>query len=176
MQIHQLVLSRRRSLALVITAEAKLVVRAPRRLPEKDIYIFIEQKRSWIEKKIAEVSTRPKPKQLSGNEQKSYYQLAKKVIPERVKYYSDLTGLKPKAVKISRARKRWGSCGAKGTINVSWRLALVPQEVMDYVVVHELAHLVERNHGKRFWQRVAEISPNYRACRKWLRRHGSIIS
>ncbi|MBU0686526.1 MAG: M48 family metallopeptidase [Candidatus Margulisbacteria bacterium] len=72
-------------------------------------------------------------------------------------------------VKVSSAKKRWGSCTSKGTINLSWRLVLTPPEVIDYVVVHELVHLVEPNHSKRFWQRVAEIMPGYQAQRKRLR-------
>ncbi|MFH1683961.1 MAG: YgjP-like metallopeptidase domain-containing protein [Candidatus Margulisiibacteriota bacterium] len=174
-EIHQLIRSKRRSLALIVTDEAKLVIRAPHRLSEEQILNFVGQKRKWIERKIAEISNRPRPRLLSEDEKDSYRRLACRIIPERVKYYSELTGLQPGLVKISNARKRWGSCGSKGTINISWRLMLMPAEVIDYVVVHELVHLVERNHSRRFWRRVAEIIPDYKLHRRWLRRHGSLV-
>jgi len=169
MKIHRLVRTRRKSLALVITEDAQLVIRAPRRLPQSYIDRFIEQKRRWIEKKIAEISSRPKVLPLSHEQEQAYRELAAVIIPARVKYYSELTGLYPKKVKISNARKRWGSCGAKGTINIAWRLILFPQEVIDYVVVHELVHLVEHNHSRRFWHRVGQILPDYRVHKQRLR-------
>jgi predicted metal-dependent hydrolase len=169
MEIHRLLRSKRRSVALIVTEEAKLVIRAPHRLPERYILRFVEQKRSWINKKIAEISSRPKTAPLSKEQEAVYQGLAEKVIPARVKHYSALTGLRPNKVRISNAGKRWGSCSAKGTINISWRLLQFPQEVIDYVVVHELVHLVERNHGKKFWQRVEEIIPDHRALRQQLR-------
>ena len=169
MKIHQLIRCKRRSLALIVTEDAKLVIRAPHRLPHAHILRFVEQKRRWIENKIAEISSRPKALPLSPEQKDAYRELAARIIPARVKYYSDLTGLRPKKVRISNARKRWGSCSAKGTINISWRLVQHSQEVIDYVVVHELVHLAERNHGKRFWQRVAEVIPEHHSLRRRLR-------
>ena len=174
-QIHQLIRSRRKSLALVVTEDAKLIIRAPHCLPERDIHIFIEQKRSWIERKLTEISARPKPPVMSEEEKINYCKLAQQRIPERVKYYSELAGLQPRSVRISKAKKRWGSCGSKGTLNFAWRLVLAPLEVIDYVVVHELVHLVERNHGRKFWKKVSEIIPGYKVYRKWLRKNGSLI-
>jgi predicted metal-dependent hydrolase len=165
----QLIRCRRRSLALIVTEDAKLVVRAPHRLPESDIRKFVRQKSRWIQRKMAAANSRPQPRVLSGAEELAFHRLAGKIIPERVKYYSELSGLKPAAVKISGARKRWGSCGAKGTLNFAGRLVLAPLSVVDYVVVHELVHLVERNHSKRFWRRVEGIMPDYKVRRHWLR-------
>ncbi len=159
------------------------MVRAPHKLPEARILRFVEQKqrwmlvrrllKRWIKRKIAEISSRPKALPLTQAQEQFYRALAEKVIPQRVKYYSELTGLRPNKVRISNAGKRWGSCSAKGTINIAWRLVQFPQEVVDYVVVHELAHLAERNHGIRFWSRVKEIVPQYKAHRRWLRQNGS---
>lgn len=168
-QIHQLIRCKRKSLALIVTAEAQLVIRAPWRLPEADIHNFIQKKRPWIERKIREVSSRPKPLVLSDEEKSEWRKLAGKRIPERAKYFIELTGFRPRSIKITGAKKRWGSCGAKGSINLSWRLILMPPQVVDYVIVHELVHLVERNHSKRFWSKVAEIMPGYHLQRRWLR-------
>lgn len=168
-KISQLIRSHRRSVSLIVTKEAELIIRAPHQLPEAHILKFVEQKKDWIERKIKEMANRPRPLTLTQTQQQAYRELAKKIIPQRVKYFSELTGLSPKLVKISNAKKRWGSCTSKGTINLSWRLVLTPPEVIDYVVVHELVHLVEPNHSKRFWRRVAEIIPGYQAQRKQLR-------
>ncbi|MFC1568317.1 M48 family metallopeptidase [Candidatus Margulisiibacteriota bacterium] len=169
MQPFQLIRSRRRSLALIVTQDAKLVIRAPHRLPEIDIHKFVRAKRRWIARKMAQAASRPRLPVLTPAQEQDSRELAKKIIPQRVKYYSEMTGLKPACVRISSARKRWGSCGAKGTLNFAWRLVLAPPPVIDYVVVHELVHLVERDHSRRFWSRVGEVMPDYKVQRRWLR-------
>ncbi len=168
----QIIRCKRKSLALIITEDAQLVIRAPHRLPEADIHNFVQQKRHWIKRKIAQISSRPRPLVYSAAEKQAWRKLAEQRITERCKYFSDLTGLKPRSIKISNAKKRWGSCGPKGTLNFTWRLILAPPEVIDCVIVHELVHLVERNHSKRFWSRVAEIIPDHKAHRRWLREKG----
>ncbi len=75
-------------------------------------------------------------------------------------------------VKITGARKRWGSCSPKGILNFSWRLILAPPPVVEYVVIHELVHLVERNHSRRFWRRVESLMPDYKTRRAWLKENG----
>jgi len=172
-QIHRLIRCKRRSLALIVNDQAQLIIRAPHRLPEVEILKFVDRKRRWIEKKIAEISSRPRPRVLSEAEKDYFQSLARKIIPERVNYYSKLTGLRPKLVRINNAKKRWGSCGAKWNLNFPWRLVLTPPDVIDYVVVHELVHLAERNHSKRFWKRVEEILPDYRQRRKSLKKRGA---
>jgi predicted metal-dependent hydrolase len=74
-------------------------------------------------------------------------------------------------VSLRDSRSRWGSCSAKGALSFSWRLVLAPEAVLDYVVAHEVAHLVEMNHGPRFWALVEKLTPDYRAPRSWLRRN-----
>lgn len=167
---------RRRSIALIVTAEAELVVRAPRHVSLDYIEAIIGRKRAWIERKIAEVARRPKPVVLTAEERARLQREAAAKLFERCGHYSKLTGHEPSAVRISRARSRWGSCGPTGIVSFSWRLALVPPAVADYVVVHELVHLVERNHSPRFWGRVAQIMPDYKLHRRWLREHGHSLA
>jgi predicted metal-dependent hydrolase len=69
-------------------------------------------------------------------------------------------------------RSRWGSCSSKGALNFNWRLVLAPHDVLDYVVVHEICHLVELNHGRRFWRLVEQRRPGYRESKRWLDDHG----
>ena len=75
-------------------------------------------------------------------------------------------------IALRDQRSRWGSCSSKGTLSFNWRLVLAPHDVLDYVVVHEICHLVELNHGPRFWQLVAKRRPNYRDSKRWLDEHG----
>ncbi len=171
----EVIRSHRRSLVLIITPEARLVIRAPLKLPAEAINRFIQQKKRWIERQMARLSARPRPIVLMEEEREGWIRIAREKIVERCRYFSELTGYRPVSVSISSARSRWGSCGAKGTINFSWRLAMAPPEVIDYVVVHELVHLIERNHSARFWRRVAEIIPDHKLHRRWLRENGHLL-
>jgi hypothetical protein len=98
-----------------------------------------------------------------------YILMAKKIIEERVSYYAARYKLKFARIRISNAKKRWGSCNHKGNLNFSWRLIMAPIETIDYVVVHELAHLEIKNHSARFWNKVRFMYPGYEQQRRWLR-------
>jgi len=91
------------------------------------------------------------------------------IISGRIKPYVERTGLKYTRLSITSAKKRWGSCSLKGRLNFTWRLAMTPLAVVDYVIVHELVHLDEHNHSSRFWQKVRALFPDYRQARRWLR-------
>ena len=81
-------------------------------------------------------------------------------------------GVTPTVVRVRELGRRWGSCSAKGVVDLHWAIMLLPAHVADYVIVHELAHLRELNHGAGFWHLVAEVMPDYRQHRLWLKRHG----
>jgi len=104
-----------------------------------------------------------------------YRDQAKSIIPERSKWYSSFIGLRFVRVNITGAAKRWGSCSRKKNLNFSWRLIMAPPEIIDYVILHELAHLKEQNHSKRFWNMVSSMCPDYRAYRKWLKENGHTL-
>lgn len=91
------------------------------------------------------------------------------VVRERVDYYANLMGVKYASIKMSEAKRRWGSCGAGDTLNFAWRLVMCPQSVIDYVVVHELSHITYKDHSAKFWTRVATVIPSYREAQDWLR-------
>ncbi len=101
-----------------------------------------------------------------------YRTQAKQILTERVRLYAGQYGFQYRKIGITSARTRWGSCSADGSLNFSWRLVMAPAEVVDYVVVHELAHTVFHNHSRRFWKRVEKIMPDYKERRKWLRKDG----
>jgi predicted metal-dependent hydrolase len=98
-----------------------------------------------------------------------YRMLARRELEKKVGQYAPLLAVSPRAVKINGANTRWGSCSARGNLNFSWRLMMADEAVIDYVVVHELAHLAELNHSPRFWALVAGVLPDYRERKKELR-------
>jgi len=104
-----------------------------------------------------------------------YRQQARREIETRAAFFAQKHQFQYKKIRISSARTRWGSCSTRGTLSFSWRLILTPPDVIDYVVVHELAHTVHHNHSKRFWKLVEKILPDYRERRRRLRQYGQQI-
>lgn len=92
-------------------------------------------------------------------------------IRSRVNFYSPLIGVQPGRIAIRDQKSRWGSCSSKGNLNFNWKLIMAPPQVLDYVVIHELCHLLEFNHSPRFWQLVYDRMPDYEAWKKWLKLH-----
>ncbi len=102
-----------------------------------------------------------------------WYRLeAERVFMECVAHYAPLMQVVPRQVKLSSARTQWGSCTSRGVVRLNWQLVKMPLHLIDYVVVHELAHLVEMNHSASFWRVVEKVCPDHARCRAELRRHG----
>jgi predicted metal-dependent hydrolase len=94
------------------------------------------------------------------------------IAAEKIKKYSILIGVNPTKITIREQKTRWGSCSSKGSINLNWKLVMAPMEVIDYVIVHELCHMIEMNHSKNYWKIVSSIMPDYKNHRKWLKENG----
>jgi predicted metal-dependent hydrolase len=101
--------------------------------------------------------------------------LAKAAIPERVEALNARCGMTYSRISIRSQRTRWGSCSRRGTLSFNWRLVLLPPEVMDYLIYHELAHIQQMNHSRRFWKVVERWCPGYREAERWLRQHGPYL-
>ena len=102
-----------------------------------------------------------------------YRRQARTILTERAEQYAGRGGLgEPVGLRITGARSRWGSCGSRGSINFTWRLVMAPLPVIDYVVVHELAHLRELNHSRAFWALVKGVLPDYKGRDRWLKNNG----
>jgi len=104
-----------------------------------------------------------------------YKKMAKEIINERIKFYANKYGFKYNKIKITSANKRWGSCTGRGNLNFSYRLIMAPLEVVDYVVVHELVHLVDKTHKKSFYNKVEKILPDYKERKDWLNKNGYLL-
>ena len=181
----KLIRSRRRTISIEITPDAQVIVRAPRYASVRDINNFIGEKADWIDKHVKKMQERRRleqerekdnPKQeLSPQEIKLLTTRAKRIIPQRVRYYADLMGVTYERITIRKQKSRWGSCSSKGNLNFNCLLMKTPEEIIDYVVVHELCHLKEMNHSDRFWAEVEKVLPDYRDRRRWLKDHGNEI-
>lgn len=101
-----------------------------------------------------------------------YISKAKKIIQERLELFNDRIGVKINTVRFKNQKTRWGSCSNKGNLNFNWKLVMAPTYIVDYVVVHELCHLIQMNHSKEFWQQVRSLIPDYKERRKWLKENG----
>lgn len=102
--------------------------------------------------------------------------LARSHFEKRLAEIADKHGISFNRLRISSARTRWGSCSRKRNINLNWRLIFAPQQVLDYVITHELSHLTHMNHSKAFWQHVEGIMPDYRTHRAWLKKNARDLS
>ena len=167
---YEIVRSRRRTVALEVTREGRVLVRAPLRMPQGEIERFVASHAAWLEKAQAKVAARQAAHPpLTEQETAALRQRAKELLPDRVAHYAAIMGVTPTSVKITSARTRFGSCSGKNGICFSLYLMQYPEEAIDYVVVHELAHLVHRNHGPAFHALVASVLPDHRARRNLLR-------
>lgn len=104
-----------------------------------------------------------------------YKKQARLVINKRITIYQDKIGRKPVRVRIKNQKKRWGSCSSKGNLNFNWRLIMGPISVLDYLLAHELAHLVHPNHSKEYWKLIRSIMPEYQESKQWLKINGNLL-
>jgi predicted metal-dependent hydrolase len=167
---YRLIRSGRRTLALEITADARLLVRAPRNCPEAYIARFVESRTDWIESRMERQRRQlTQSRTLSEAEIRTLTAEAESVIPPLVRTWSEKLGLVPAGLRITGAKQRFGSCSAKNSLCFSYRLLLYPREAVEYVVVHELAHIAHKNHGRDFYALIAAVLPDYRAREKLLK-------
>ncbi len=172
MTAYELIRSNRHTLALEITADLRVLVRAPLRCPKREIEQFVTSHEDWIERHLAiqrERAVAAAARQVSAEEEARLRALAAQVIPSRVAYYSKVMGLTPTGVRITSAQKRFGSCSSKNSLCFSWRLMQYPPEAIDYVVVHELAHIRHHNHSAAFYALLAQFLPDHCERRALLR-------
>ena len=170
---YRLIRSQRKTLSLQLMPDGSLTVRAPLRMPESEIRKFVESKQNWIESHRAKLTARPPQPHLSDVELRALADQALKIIPARVAYFAPLVGVRYGRITVRNQRSRWGSCSSQGNLNFNCLLMLCPEEIVDYVVVHELCHRKEMNHSPRFWAEVERVLPDYKQRLQWLKENGN---
>lgn len=178
----EIIRSSRKTLAIEIRPDMRVIVRAPHRAPNGYIEQFISDRADWIvehlrrmEQKNRQCNDTLPVKKLSNNDIKKLADKACTCIPGRVAHFAPLVGVTYGRITIRNQRTRWGSCSSRGNLNFNCLLMLAPPEVIDYVVVHELCHRKEMNHSQLFWNEVARVLPGYAEQEKWLKTHGNEI-
>lgn len=166
---YKLIRSKRKTIELSIDENFSPLVKAPLKMSTADIEKFVAKHEKWIEKQIKTKLEHAEKYSLSEEE---IFVLKTKALPyltERTNYFAGIMGVKPTGIKITSAKKRFGSCNGKNSICYSWRLMQYPPEAIDYVVVHELAHIVHKNHGKEFYALIERYLPDYKNREKLLK-------
>ena len=167
---YKVIYSARRTVSLCIKDEG-LVVRAPFGTSETRIKEILEKHSSWIAKHLKRREEKNARESALTDEMIAKLKKdARRVLKAKAEYYSSLMGLKFGRITVTGAKTRFGSCSSKGNLSFSYRLMLYPEAAVDYVVVHELAHLVEMNHSPRFYKIVESVLPDYKKRKKLLKK------
>ena len=176
MVLYTLLRSKRKTIAIYIDEDAAIEVRAPLKMATAEIDKFVYSKQAWIEKTARKaIARRENALILSKNQELELKAKAEEIIPTRVAFYANVMDVKPNSVKIGGAKKRWGSCNNKNDLIFSRRLMLADISAVDYVIVHELAHIREYNHSKKFWLVVERVLPDYKDRQKKLKEMPMIL-
>lgn len=139
--------------------DGKVMVTKPSRISISYLENFLIQKKEWIEKYVSK-SLKIGPR-LNKNDYKNHKIKALILAEERIKFFNQHYNFTYKKISIKDQKTRWGSCSKKGNINFNYKIALIPEYLTDYIVVHELCHLGQFNHSYKFWNLVAETVPDY---------------
>ena len=161
--------SKRKSVGLEITGDCEIIVRAPIKMSDREIAEFVSKYRGWIDKKLPEAEKRAEKSKAISEKEYELRRAAQETIPALVERYSKIMGLRPTSVKITSAEKRFGTCSGKNSLCFSWRLMAYPTEAVEYVVVHELAHIKHHNHSPAFYALIEKYMPDYRRRQKMLK-------
>ncbi len=171
--------SKRKSVSMEIRPDKTVVIRAPKWMSDEEIDRFFTEKSGWIEKSIRKLDEqREKYKDiepLTADEMQKLADKAGEVLPKKARLYAERLGVSFGRITIRNQRTRWGSCSSKGNLNFNCLIMLAPEYVQDYVVVHELCHLIEMNHSKRFWALVESVIPDYRKSEGYLKTQGPVL-
>ena len=167
---YEIIRSNRKTLGLQVK-DGRVIVCAPRIVTIRQIERFVSEHEAWIEnalqRQAAKQAAHPEP---TAEERAEFIRLAKEILPQRTAFWSARMGLTPTQIRITSARRRFGSCSSEGHICYSWRLMQYPPEAIDYVIVHELAHLKHMNHSDAFYALVAKYLPDHKARRALLKK------
>ncbi len=196
----QLIRTKRKGVSLMVNYEGALIVRAPVRASNYKNKQIIVKNQDWIEKQkvkaqetirerkknrlvnsegVLILGKRMKPKGLSLANEALVKEWCKakalKIIERKLNNFSEKFDLRYKKIRITNARTRWGSCSYDNSLNFSWKLITAPKKVVDYVLIHEMAHLRHKNHSKRFWDLVEEMMPDYKKYDEWLKKNHFLL-
>lgn len=162
---------RARQLRITLSRDGSVGLSIPTFVSYERGRLFLESKAEWIREKIRALALRPETILLRGSaeEYQANREAARKLIETRLAYFQECYGVSWKRVSVRNQKTRWGSCSREGNLSFNYRLLYLPPHLADYVIVHELCHLLEFNHSPKFWALVGRSIPDYRELRRELR-------
>ncbi len=172
---YRVIRSDRRTVSLEITAQAEVLVRAPRRLSAAAIDRFVQSKEGWLRSHLAKYQSRPPLPPLTEAELAALKRQAREEFAALATQWAPRLCVSYGRIAIRAQKSRWGSCSAQGNLNFNCLLMLAPPEVREYVAVHELCHRKHMNHSAQFWAEVEQALPDYEKSRKWLKDRGNSL-
>ncbi len=167
MMQYKIIYSNRRTLAISIV-DGNVVVRAPRGMSKSKIDFYVTKHESWIRKHLNRFAARKEREEINAEDIAVLKSRARDYFVAKTSYFAKIMGINCGRITITSAQKRFGSCSSKGNICFSYRLMLYPEEAREYVIVHELAHLLELNHSPRFYRIIEKYMPDYKRRKKLL--------
>lgn len=160
---YKLIRSDRRTMSVEVDWAGGLLVRAPRFMPKWRIDAFVEERRDWIARaRDRQAQRQAKLPAIREEDKPRYVKLAKAILPGKIEQYARRMGVRPTGLTITSATTRFGSCSGKDRLSFSWRLMAYPEAAIDYVVVHELAHIRYKDHSRAFYGFIESVLPDYR--------------
>lgn len=169
----RIISSRRKSLSMQVEEDGSIILRIPMGMTAEAAKAFAMKHEKWLGSHYKKImDNQASRRTYTPGEIREYKDRLRPVLEHRAAYYAGLLGVDFARITIREQKTRWGSCSARGNLSFNWKLALMPPEILDYVVAHEVAHRVELNHSPRFWALVEQLVPDYRTRRRWLKENG----
>ncbi len=160
---YEIIRSKRRTMSVEVDTSGNVLVRAPRLMPKWTIEAFVRERADWIERARQRQARRQQNlPEIREEDKPLYVKRAKAILPSKIDYYARRMGVQPTGLTVTSARTRFGSCSGKNRLSFSWRLMAYPEAAIDYVVVHELAHIRYKDHSRAFYGFIESILPDYR--------------
>ena len=171
---YQIIRSTRKTISIQIKPDGQILVRCPSRMRVEEVHKFVESKEAWIQKHLPKHPMQ-EIKKLTETELAQLREQTRKLVTARAAFFAPILGVTYRKITIRTQHTLWGSCSSQGNLNFNCLLALTPSEILDYVVVHELCHRKEMNHSDKFWREVAQILPDYKVRKAWLKENGNSL-
>lgn len=171
----RIIKSKRKSVDIEVKPDLTVLVKAPLFLSDDTIKKLVVKKTDWIEKRIKQIKENPSLPLFSKKEIETLREKTRALVTPKAEYYAKILGVIYNKLSVKKQHSVWGSCSAKKNINFNLLLCLCPEEVVNYIVVHELCHLKQLNHSRFFWAEVAALLPDYKNARLWLKHNGNTI-
>ncbi len=166
--------SKAKNIRITIERDGSVVLTKPPFVSNMTAVSFLRSKWSWVLKKLKSLEARVQDPDIKRYDRKHYLEnkeIARKLVTEKVECWNKMYGFDIKKIAVRSQKERWGSCSSLGNLNFNYKIIFLPNDLQDYIVVHEICHLKELNHSPRFWTLVAKAIPGYLDCKRALKNY-----